>query len=81
MDDVTNRYLDYLDRLCKVIDATVEATEIRHRPAYAETCVCGGSVEVGHEVTRADLRRMHAHFVSRHMQCLDRTEGGGRCKP
>lgn len=63
-------FLDYLDRLCKVIDATAEATEIQHRPAYAERCLCGGSIEVGHEVNRADLRRMHAQFINRHLGCV-----------
>lgn len=52
---------------------TVQANADRaHRPVYAETCACGGTVEVGRDATRAERTRIHAQFVGRHRDCLPR---------
>jgi hypothetical protein len=49
---------------------TVQATHERaHRPAYAETCPCGGTVEVSRDVSPVERRRIHANFLSRHIRC------------
>jgi hypothetical protein len=49
---------------------TVQANAERaHRPVYAETCPCGGSVEVGRDATAAERRRIQATFYSRHRDC------------
>lgn len=50
-------------------DAVQAHAEAAHRPAYTETCMCGGAVEVGRVVSRADLRRIHANFLGRHLAC------------
>lgn len=63
-----------LDRFLDFADAVRAAHELAIRPAYTETCPCGGSVEVGQDVSRADLRRIHADFLGRHINC---TEDGG----
>jgi formylmethanofuran dehydrogenase subunit A len=54
-----------LDHLIRLMDAL----EDRDRPAYTETCMCGAAVAVGREVSRADLRRIHANFLGRHRTC------------
>lgn len=61
---------DPLGAFLRFADAVQEAHARALRPAYAETCGCGGSVEVGREVSRADLRRIHANFLGRHRDCL-----------
>lgn len=60
---------DPLGAFLRFADAVQAAHERAHRPAYAETCACGGSVEVGRDVSRADLRRIHANFLGRHREC------------
>jgi hypothetical protein len=60
---------DPLTTFLKFADAVQANAERAHRPAYAETCTCGGSVEVGRDVSRADLRRIHANFLGRHQEC------------
>ena len=60
--DPLTLFLDFAD----TVQANVERA---NRPAYAESCVCGGSVEVGKDVSRADLRRIHANFLGRHLDC------------
>jgi hypothetical protein len=62
---------DALGTFLKFADAVQAAHERAHRPAYAETCVCGGSVEVGRDVSRADLRRIHGNFLGRHRGCIE----------
>lgn len=44
-------------------------TAMDDRPAYAETCRCGGSIAVGRETFRMDLRRLHAAWLARHRDC------------
>ncbi len=61
---------DHLGIFLKFADSIQATYERAHRPAYTETCVCGGSVEVGRDVSRADLRRIHANFLGRHLDCL-----------
>jgi len=60
---------DMLGTFLNFADAVQAAHERAHRPAYAETCICGGAVEVGRDVSRADLRRIHANFLGRHREC------------
>lgn len=60
---------DALATFLRFADVVQEQSERAHRPAYTETCMCGGSVEVGRDVTRPDLRRIHANFLGRHRQC------------
>jgi hypothetical protein len=60
---------DTLGTFLAFADAVQASAERAHRPAYAETCTCGGSVEVGRDVSRADLRRIHANFLGRHRDC------------
>lgn len=71
---------DVLGHFLAFADAVQAHAERAHRPAYAETCVCGGSVEVGRDVPRADLRRMYVNFLGRHRDCTtprtERREGG-----
>ena len=62
--------LDHLGIFLKFADSIQVTYERAHRPAYAETCGCGGSVEVGRDVSRTDLRRIHANFLGRHRECL-----------
>lgn len=62
--------VDHLGLFLQFADKVQAAHERAHRPAYAETCVCGGSVEVGRDASRADLRRIHANFLGRHRKCL-----------
>lgn len=64
---------DHLADFIRFADAAQEQAARAHRPAYAETCGCGGSVEVGKDATRADLRRIHANFLARHARCLHST--------
>lgn len=58
-----DRILDYLDALRDFAQAST-------RPVYAETCPCGGSVEVGREATAAERRRIVANFWGRHRECV-----------
>lgn len=58
-----------LDRFLDFADAVRDAHNLAIRPAYTETCPCGGSVEVGRDVSRADLRTIHADFLGRHIHC------------
>lgn len=61
---------DMLGPFLKFADAVQANAERAHRPAYAEQCICSGSVEVGRDVSRADLRRIHANFLGRHRDCF-----------
>lgn len=61
-DDALGTFLWFAD--------TVQANAERaHRPVYAETCPCGGSVEVGRDATAAERRRIQATFYGRHRDC------------
>lgn len=66
--------VDHLGIFLKFADSIQATYERAHRPVYAETCVCGSSVEVGRDVSRADLRRIHANFLGRHQYCVTRPE-------
>lgn len=61
---------DPLGTFLRFADAVQANAERAHRPVYAETCPCGGSVEVGRDVTAAERRRIHASFLGRHRDCL-----------
>ncbi|WP_109507323.1 hypothetical protein [Nocardioides speluncae] len=62
------RFLDHLDYLEKVINAAA----VQVRPAYAETCSCGGTVEISREIPATERRRMYREFYGRHLRCTTR---------
>lgn len=57
-----DKFLAYADRLDDLMGARV-------RPAYAETCPCGGSVEVGADVPARERGRLTIAFYARHQHC------------
>lgn len=58
-----------LDTFLRFADAVQANAERAHRSVYAETCPCGGSVEVGREATAAERRRIQSMFWGRHQHC------------
>lgn len=60
-----------LDKFIRFADTVQANSERAHRPAYAETCACGGSVEVAREVPAAERRRIRDTFVGLHQRCTD----------
>ena len=56
------KFLDYADTLEALMGARV-------RPAYAETCRCGGQVEIGADVPSRERARLTAAFHARHAAC------------
>ena len=60
------QFLAYADKLDDLMGARV-------RPAYAETCPCGGSVEVGADVPARERARLTGAFHARHRQCTEVT--------
>jgi hypothetical protein len=58
-----------LDSIIGFFDAVQQAAALAVRPVYAETCCCGGSVEVGREASAAERRRIQANFLGRHLRC------------
>lgn len=69
MPDVERDPLETFLRFADTVQANAERA---HRPVYAETCSCGGTVEVGGDVAPAERRRIHATFAGRHRDCLTR---------
>lgn len=69
--------LDHLGLFLQFADTVQAAWERAHRPVYAETCACGGSVEVGREATPAERRRIQAAFYGRHRECPERLYRAG----
>ena len=63
-----------LDKFLRFADSVQAAHEKAERPAYSETCPCGGSVEVSRDVPAAERRRVHATFVGRHNDCTPARE-------
>lgn len=63
---------DHLAIFVEFADKIQAAHERGHRPVYAETCPCGGSVEVGRDAPAAERRRIWGTFVGRHQHCLPR---------
>jgi hypothetical protein len=68
--------LDHLALFLRFADTVQAAWERAHRPVYAETCPCGGSVEVGRDASPAERRRIQAAFWGRHRECPDRAARG-----
>jgi hypothetical protein len=69
-----------IERLFDYMDALRDWAEKASSPAYAETCCCGSSVEVGREATPAERRRIAVNFHGRHQTCPQRfrdAESGG----
>ena len=69
---------DRLATFLRFADAVQANAERAHRPVYAETCPCGGTVEVGRDVTAAERRRIWQQFVGRHHACTTATERTAR---
>lgn len=69
--------VDHLGLFLQFADAVRAAHERAHRPVYAETCPCGGSVEVGRLAAGAERRRIWSTFVGRHQHCLTRVNPPG----
>ena len=65
--DALGVFLSFADKLQAV-------HERAHRPAYAETCPCGGSIEVSRDVPAAERRRLHANFLGRHIRCTPQAD-------
>lgn len=67
-DDTISRD-DALGSFLKFADDMRDIWQNYARPAWAETCSCGGSAEVSKDVPAAERRRIHQHFVHRHRAC------------
>jgi hypothetical protein len=67
---------DPLGAFLRFADTVQANAERAHRPVYAETCPCGGSVEVGRDATAAERRRIQATFYARHRECAERAARG-----
>lgn len=61
-EDVLGRFIHYADRLDEIMGA-------RTRDAYAETCCCGGSVQIGVDVPARERSQLARHFIARHQHC------------
>ncbi len=61
---------DVLGAFLRFADAVQAAHERGHRPAYAEICSCGGSVEVSRDVPAPERRRIRDNFLSKHQACV-----------
>lgn len=65
---------DALSSFIKFADDMRDIYTWYNRPAYAETCPCGASVEVGNTVDRAEQARIRRHFQGRHFRCLQQID-------
>lgn len=72
---------DPLGTFIRFADQIQAAHAAAHRPAYAETCTCGASVEVAQTVAPAELRRIRTWFQNRHRQCLQHVDGAPPLQP
>lgn len=68
---------DALTLFLNFADAVQAHADRAHRPAYTETCPCGGSIEVSRDVPAAERRRLHGNFLGRHIRCTDRSTPPG----
>lgn len=61
--DPLTAFINYANRLDSIMRNSV-------RPAaYAETCCCGATVEIGSEVDVKERRQLARHFIARHQHC------------
>lgn len=60
---------DHLGTFLRFADAVQANAENARRPAYAEVCPCGGSVETSRDVPAAERRRIREAFAYRHRDC------------
>ena len=68
---------DNLGAFLKFADDLKEIRDHYDRPAYAETCTCGATVEVGKGVDRSEQARIRRHFQGRHFRCLQQIDFDG----
>lgn len=66
---------DALEAFLRFADQMQENLKHDQRPAYAETCCCGGSVELSRDVTGAERRRVSAQFFTTHRFCASGVPG------
>jgi hypothetical protein len=71
--------IDHLGLFLKFADTVQANAALLTRPVYAETCPCGGSVEVGRDAPAAERRRIWSTFIGRHQDCLARVTSSGEC--
>lgn len=62
---------DALTSFLKFADDMREIYERYNRPAWAETCACGGSIEVSKEVPNPERARMWRQWQGRHGRCTE----------
>ena len=74
-DDAMIAKTDALASFLKFADQMAEIREHYDRPAYAETCTSGATVEVGRSVDRAEQARIRRHFQGRHFRCGGTDQG------
>lgn len=71
---------DNLGAFLKFADDMKEIRDHYERPVWAQTCRCGGSVEVGKGCSPAERRRIVANFYGMHVRCqavsAEDTSGG-----
>lgn len=63
-----------LDKFLKFADSVQVNADRARRPIYAETCSCGGSIEIGIELSAAERKRNRESFVNRHFNCVKLTK-------
>lgn len=65
-----------LETFLNFADKIQDAYERANRPAYAETCSCGGTIAIDRSVPPVERRRMWTHFQGRHRDCAVRPVEG-----
>lgn len=75
MSDHTAEQCDLLRTFLKFADEVQANAHAAARPAYAQTCPCGGTIELSRDVPAADRRRLANNFHGLHQQCT-RVPGG-----
>lgn len=69
---------DVLASFLKFADEVQANAHAATRPAYAQTCPCGGTIELSRDVPAAERRRLALNFHGMHHQCTAVPDGGER---
>lgn len=67
---------DNLGAFLKFADDLKEIRDHYERPVWAQTCRCGGSIEVGKGCPPAERRRAMANFHGMHRACAAIDQAG-----